>query len=113
MKRRPSELRAVFDELDREHLRRERRTVDRYVEEGSRVVAVVDGRRLVDFSGNVYLGLERHPAVAASMNECAERCGPGSGASHLVTGHGAEHTLLEDELAAFTGRERALLLSSG
>src|SRR3569833_2531011 len=113
MKRRPSELRAVFDELDREHLRRERRTVARPVEEGSRVVADVDGRRLVDFSGNDYLGLARHPADAAAMSECAERCGPGSGASHLVTGHGAEHTRREEELAAFTGRERALLFSAG
>src|SRR3569833_3322026 len=101
MKRRPSELRAVFDELDREHLRRERRTVDRYVEEGSRVVAVVDGRRLVDFSGNDNLGLAHHPAVAAAMSECAERCGPGSGASHLVTGLGAEHTQHKKKLAAF------------
>src|SRR5258708_25407157 len=47
------------------------------------------------------------------MSECAERCGSGSGASHLVTGHGAEHTRLEEELAAFTGRERALLFSTG
>jgi 8-amino-7-oxononanoate synthase len=47
------------------------------------------------------------------MSECADSCGAGSGASHLVTGHGAEHAHLEDELAAFTGRERALLFSTG
>jgi len=40
-------------------------------------------------------------------------CGAGSGASHLVTGHGVEHSRLEEELAAFTGRERALLFSTG
>jgi len=68
---------------------------------------------LVDFSSNDYLGLARHPAVAAAMSECAERCGSGSGASHLVTGHAAEHTRLEEELATFTGRERALLFSTG
>jgi 8-amino-7-oxononanoate synthase len=113
MKRRSSELRAVFDELDRAHLRRQRRTIDSFVEAGSRVTAVVDGRQLVDFSSNDYLGLARHPAVAAAMSECAERCGSGSGASHLVTGHAAEHTRLEEELAAFTGRERALLFSTG
>jgi len=104
MKRRPSELRCVLDQLDREHLRRQRRTIDQFVEPGSRVTAVVDGRALVDFSSNDYLGLARHPAVAAAMSECAERCGSGSGASHLVTGHAAEHTRLEEELAAFTGR---------
>ena len=113
MKRRASALRAVLDELDREHLRRQRRTIDAFVEPGSRVTAIVDGRQLVDFSSNDYLGLARHPAVAAAMSECAESCGSGSGASHLVTGHAAEHTRLEEELAAFTGRERALLFSTG
>jgi 8-amino-7-oxononanoate synthase len=113
MKRRSSTLRAILDELDREHLRRQRRTIEAFVEPGSRVTAIVDGRQLVDFSSNDYLGLARHPAVAAAMSECAERCGAGSGASHLVTGHAAEHTRLEDELAAFTGRERALLFSTG
>lgn len=113
MKRRPSELGSVLDQLDREHLRRQRRTIERFVEPGSRVTAVVDGRTLVDFSSNDYLGLARHPAIAAAMSECAERCGSGSGASHLVTGHAAEHTHLEEELATFTGRERALLFSTG
>jgi 8-amino-7-oxononanoate synthase len=113
LKRRPSEIEAAFAQLDREHLRRERRTIDGFVEPGSRVTTIVDGRQLVDFSSNDYLGLARHPAVAAAMAECAERCGAGSGASHLVTGHGVEHTLLEEELASFTGRERALLFSTG
>ena len=113
MKRRSADLQAVLEQLDRDHLRRQRRTIDQFVEPGSRVTAVVDGHQLVDFSSNDYLGLARHPAIAAAMGECAERCGSGSGASHLVTGHGAEHTLLEEELAAFTGRERALLFSTG
>ena len=47
------------------------------------------------------------------MSECAGRTGAGSAASHLVSGHGAEHERLEEELAEFTGRERALLFSSG
>jgi 8-amino-7-oxononanoate synthase len=113
LKRRPSEIEAALAQLDREHLRRERRTIDGFVEPGSRVTTIVDGRQLVDFSSNDYLGLARHPAVAAAMSECAERCGSGSGASHLVTGHGSEHTRLEEELAAYTGRERALLFSTG
>ena len=113
MKRRSSEIEAALTQLDREHQRRERRTIDGFVEAGSRVTTIVDGRQLVDFSSNDYLGLARHPAVADAMSQCAERCGSGSGASHLVTGHGAEHTLLEEELATFTGRERALLFSTG
>jgi 8-amino-7-oxononanoate synthase len=113
VKRRSSELAGALAELDREHLRRARRTIDGFVEPGSRVTTVVDGRELIDFSSNDYLGLARHPAVAAAMAECAGRCGAGSGASHLVTGHGAEHSRLEEDLAAFTGRERALLFSTG
>ena len=47
------------------------------------------------------------------MATCATRCGAGSGASHLISGHGQEHAALEEELAAFTGRPRALLFSTG
>ncbi|MDP9051715.1 MAG: 8-amino-7-oxononanoate synthase, partial [Acidobacteriota bacterium] len=79
MKRRSSELAAALARLDREHLRRERRTIDGFVEPGSRVATIVDGQQLVDFSSNDYLGLARHPAVAFAMSECAERCGAGSG----------------------------------
>jgi len=113
VKRRSSELSAALAQLDREHLRRARRTIEGFAEPGSRVTTLVDGRELIDFSSNDYLGLARHPAVAAAMVECAGRCGAGSGASHLVTGHGVEHSRLEEELAAFTGRERALLFSTG
>jgi 8-amino-7-oxononanoate synthase len=113
MKRTSSEVDAALAYLDREHLRRERRTIDGFVEPGSRVAINVDGRRLVDFSSNDYLGLARHPAVAAAMSDCAASFGAGSGASHLVTGHGVEHTRLEEALAVFTGRERALLFSTG
>jgi 8-amino-7-oxononanoate synthase len=113
VKRRSSELEEALAQLDREHLRRARRTIEGFVEPGSRVTTLVDGRQLIDFSSNDYLGLARHPAVAAAMAECAGYCGAGSGASHLVTGHGVEHSRLEEELAAFTGRERALLFSTG
>jgi 8-amino-7-oxononanoate synthase len=111
MKKRP--LDDVLAELDRQHLTRRRTTIDGFVEPGNRLVTTVDGRTLVDFSSNDYLGLAHHPAVAAAMSECASRSGAGSGASHLVTGHGFEHGRLEEELAAFTGRERALLFSTG
>src|ERR1700742_3209347 len=106
-------LDGVLAELHRQHLTRRRTTVDGFAEPGSRLVTAVGGRTLVDFSSNDYLGLAHHPAVAAAMSECASRTGAGSGASHLVTGHGIEHERLEEELAAFTGRERALLFSTG
>ncbi|MDE2449607.1 MAG: 8-amino-7-oxononanoate synthase [Gammaproteobacteria bacterium] len=111
MKRRP--LEPTLEEIERQCLRRRRATVEAYPEKGSHTQVIVDGHRLVDFSSNDYLGLAAHPALAAAMAECATRCGAGSGASHLISGHGREHAALEEELAAFTGRPRALLFSTG
>ncbi|MBL4781935.1 MAG: 8-amino-7-oxononanoate synthase [Porticoccaceae bacterium] len=73
----------------------------------------VDGNSCLGFSSNDYLGLANHPAVIAAFQQAANRYGVGSGASHLVSGHGAEHQALEEELAEFTGRPRALLFSTG
>jgi 8-amino-7-oxononanoate synthase len=100
-------------ELERQHLRRRRRTVETYAEERGATHVRVAGRRLVNFCGNDYLGLARHPELTAAMSDCARRWGVGSGASHLVSGHGAEHAQLERELAEFVARERALLFSTG
>ena len=110
--KRPS-LEPALEEIERQHLRRRRATVEAYPELGSHTEVIVDGRRLVDFSSNDYLGLAGHPALAAAMAECATRCGAGSGASHLISGHGREHAALEEELAAFIGRPHALLFSTG
>jgi len=73
----------------------------------------VDGRRMLNFSSNDYLGLAAHPALAAAACRALEEYGTGTGAAHLVTGHTRAHHALEEELAAFTGRSRALLFSSG
>jgi 8-amino-7-oxononanoate synthase len=105
--------RPSLRELDERQLRRVRRTVSGFARPDSAVEVIVEGRALVNFCSNDYLGLARHPAAAAAMCEAAARCGVGSGASHLVTGHGAEHERLEEELAEFTGRPRALLFSTG
>jgi 8-amino-7-oxononanoate synthase len=111
MKRQP--LEPALEQIERRHLRRRRVTVAAEAEKGSRAEVIVDGRRLIDFSSNDYLGLATHPALATAMADAAARCGSGSGASHLVSGHGHEHAALEEELAAFTGRQRALLFSTG
>jgi 8-amino-7-oxononanoate synthase len=73
----------------------------------------VGGKRLVAFCSNDYLGLANHPDVIAAFQAAAGRYGVGSGASHLICGHSEEHHCLEQELAAFTGRERAVLMSTG
>ena len=73
----------------------------------------VDGRTLLNFCSNDYLGLAAEPRVAESLARGAVRWGAGSGASHLVCGHTAAHHELEEALARFTGRPRALVFSSG
>jgi len=78
-------------------LGRARRTVER--REGARVV--VDGRELVGFGSNDYLGLAHHPDVVAALRAGAQRWGAGAGASHLICGHTAAHAALDAELAAF------------
>jgi 8-amino-7-oxononanoate synthase len=62
---------------------------------------VVDGRPMLAFCSNDYLGLASHPRVVAALREGAQIYGAGSGASHLVSGHSRAHALLEERLAAF------------
>lgn len=76
-------------------------------------LAVVDGQALLTFCNNDYLGLASHPEVVAAWQAGAERWGVGGGASHLVIGHSSPHHELEEALAEFTGRPRALLFSNG
>jgi 8-amino-7-oxononanoate synthase len=71
---------------------------------------VLDGRPVVSFAANDYLGLSVHPAVRSAAAECAA---VGSGASRLVVGGRAVHEELECELAAWKGTEAALLFPTG
>ncbi len=78
---------------------------------GTRIV--VDGNSLLNFAGNDYLGLAQHPALREALTSSAARWGVGATASHLLGGHREEHVRLEEKLARWTGRERALLFSTG
>jgi 8-amino-7-oxononanoate synthase len=77
------------------------------------VELTVDGRRLLSFCSNDYLGLANHPAVRGAFEAAVREWGVGSGASHLITGHSLHHRALEEELAELTGYPRALLFSTG
>ncbi|HTU65914.1 MAG TPA: 8-amino-7-oxononanoate synthase [Steroidobacteraceae bacterium] len=99
MQRDAAALKAALADLEQRNLKRTRRVMPRH--------------DLVDFCSNDYLGLKNHLDVVRAFTAAAEKYGVGSGASHLVTGHGIEHEALEAELAAFTGRERALVFSTG
>ncbi|MGC9455939.1 MAG: 8-amino-7-oxononanoate synthase [Halothiobacillaceae bacterium] len=73
----------------------------------------VDGQSLRAFCANDYLGLASHPLLREALVEGVHRHGVGAGAAHLVNGHFTAHEVLERALAEFTGRERALLFSTG
>lgn len=100
---------ATLAALDRRRLYRRRRCVDSPA--GRQIV--VDGRELLNFASNDYLGLAAEPRVRAALQAGVDRWGVGSSASHLVCGHATVHQALEEALAAFTRRPRALLFSSG
>jgi 8-amino-7-oxononanoate synthase len=74
---------------------------------------VICGRRLLNFASNDYLGLARHPRLVEAMARAAREWGVGASAAHLLGGHREEHAALEEALAQWTGRERALLFSTG
>jgi 8-amino-7-oxononanoate synthase len=73
----------------------------------------IDGRAVVNFCSNDYLGLANHPDVVSAFKAAADHYGVGSGSAHLICGHSAAHHALEEELADFTGRDKALLFSTG
>ncbi len=102
-------LAAALRERRQRHLYRHRRLLESAQGPSIRV----DGKNYIGFCSNDYLGLANHPKVVAALRRGASDWGVGSGASHLVNGHSAEHQALEEELAAFCGRERALLFSTG
>lgn len=102
-------LQAELEQRAADGLSRQRRLLDSA--QGAHLKA--DGREVLSFSSNDYLGLANHPALIAALQEAAAKSGVGSGASHLITGHHRYHHELEQALAAFVGLPAALLFSTG
>ena len=92
-----------------QHLYRKRSIVDSPQD----VELMLDGKPYLNFCSNDYLGHANHPKVIEAFIAGAKRYGVGSGASHLITGHSRAHHELEEALAEFVGRPRALLFSTG
>ncbi|MDM8355332.1 8-amino-7-oxononanoate synthase [Pandoraea communis] len=90
-------LDAELAEIDRAHLRRRHRVVSTPCQPHVRA----DGRDVLAFASNDYLGLAAHPKVVEALIEGARRYGAGSGASHLISGHSQAHAELEDALTEF------------
>ena len=103
------DLHEQLSALEQRGLRRRRQIV----EEAHGPEVVVDGRELLAFCSNDYLGLAQHPALIAAVQQAALRYGVGSGASALISGHAALHEQLEERLAAFVGMPRALHFATG
>ncbi|MDL2357995.1 MAG: 8-amino-7-oxononanoate synthase [Pseudomonadota bacterium] len=108
-----AKLEQQLRELDERSLTRRRRVVDTPC--APRLV--VEGRPLLAFCSNDYLGLAAHPALVEALREGASLYGAGSGASHLISGHTRAHEQLEERLAAFAGphleNARALSFCTG
>jgi 8-amino-7-oxononanoate synthase len=102
-------LQAQLNLRREEHLYRTRLNVA----SGCSSTLSVEGRSLINFCSNDYLGLASHPDISLALKQAADLYGTGSGASHLVSGHSVVHQKLEEQLAECTGRPRALLFSTG
>ncbi len=96
-------------ELERAHLRRSLKDTLR----SDGMWAVRNGRRLLSFSCNDYLGLTQHPALKAAAIAAIERHGVGAGASRLVTGNHPLYAELEARLARLKGTEASCVFGSG
>ena len=103
------DLSAVLSGRERDGLYRRRRVA----ESPQSPKMVIDGKSVLSFCSNDYLGLANHPAVKQAFVDAAVKYGVGSGAAHLINGHSKAHHALEEELAAFLGYPRALLFSTG
>jgi 8-amino-7-oxononanoate synthase len=106
-------LKQEIARLDTEGLRRHRRTA----QTACATQMTVDGRRVLSFNSNDYLGLAADERIAAALHEGVRRYGAGSGASHLVSGHSLAHEQLAERLADFLAphlvQPRALTFSTG
>ena len=103
------ELTERLEALRAQGLHRELRRVD--TPQGTRIR--IDGRTLLNFSSNDYLGLAGDPLLKEAAIQAVEKFGAGSGASRLICGSLAPHHELEEALANFKGAEAALSFSTG
>jgi len=109
MKNDPKQIKAFLKEKQQQHLYRS----PRISESAQSPHMQINGKNYLCFCSNDYLGLANHPDIVKAFKQAADKYGVGSGSAHLINGHSIEHQKLEEELADFTGRERALLFSTG
>ena len=96
-------------ELAQQGLYRSRRIID----SPQGILLQIDGKQVINFCSNDYLGLANHPDVIHAFIKAADTYGVGSGSAPLICGYNSAHHALEEELAAFTQRDRVLLFPTG
>lgn len=102
-------LREDISRLERDGLLRRRRVLD----SPQGATATIEGRGVLNFSSNDYLGLAADPRMAAAAHASIDDYGTGAGASPLVSGHQRAHHEAEERFARFAGVEKALLFANG
>lgn len=102
-------IEAELAELNRQGLYRTLRRVEG--EQGPTLL--LNGKEVINFSSNNYLGLANHPALREAAKEAIDRYGCGTGASRLISGNMTLHEELESKIAALKGTEAALVFNSG
>ncbi len=104
-----SNLQIELDQLYSKGLYRTLRTIESA--QGPEVR--INGRNVLLFSSNNYLGLANHPEVIRTSVEATQKYGVSSGASRLISGNMTLHEELEQRIAQFKGTEAAIVFSSG
>lgn len=85
----------------------------RDVEGPQGTTTVINGRKVLQFSSNNYLGLANHPRLKAAIRDAVEQYGAGSGSSRLICGNLELNGRLESRIAQLKRKEAALLFSTG
>ncbi len=103
----------LLDQLEKKSLRRKLKVS----QSPSAPVMNINGRSMLTFCSNDYLGLANHPALTQALTDGAKTYGAGSGASHMISGHSQAHDELEKALAytqsSFIPSVKALFFSTG
>ena len=104
-----SDYKKELQELKAKSLYRKLRVLEDH--QGTR--AVFEGRKILLFCGNDYLGMSRHPRVIAAAHKAIDQYGVGARSARLIAGTTVAHARLEEKIAAFKSKESALVFGSG
>ena len=103
------EINEELDQLENNHLFRLRNNIEAI----NKSSVLIDGKWLLNFASNDYLGISQNKIVQSSIINSIKEYGNGSGASHLISGHFKPHNNLEIEAAKMIGLEKSLFFSTG